>query len=396
VLVGVDGDLSEAERSRLDIQSVTVCVGKCELKDDEGETDEDGVDDEENRLCRTCGHLLPMIDLPTIEAACRAAPTGLCPCCGLEDDAQTSMARPCGVCRSSWLLRNHNSDQRSWKEAEAAPVEDFGEGPYTDLATEEPDTPNRETTGHRTQDHARSPEAHCEVPSPGTPQALRERRTAAANARTERCLLPELERALQSRQQARRQRKVQSQPKLISGWERSECVDCQVDTENVDSPNHCMGEEHTPKDWNYDRIGQLNGANDGVARLPAQSTPLLTYRDSEIFGRGWDGEEQGSRLTEEDEENDGGGKQRALGNRTHHPARPHTFQPYNQAPTVPPPSPVYVPCFRGTQLIADSDACSNSDKDLHQQKRPPANNPHLLLGSLCLRPTHPELLLVIL
>jgi hypothetical protein len=184
VLVGVDGDLSEAERSRLDIQSVTVCVGKCELKDDEGDTDEDGVDDEENRLCRTCGHLLPMIDLPTIEAVCRAAPTGLCPCCGLEDDAQTSMARPCGVCRSSWLLRNHNSDQRSWKEAEAAPVEDFGKGPYTDLATEEPDTPNRETTGHRTQDHARSPEAHCEVPSPGTPQALRERRTAAANART--------------------------------------------------------------------------------------------------------------------------------------------------------------------------------------------------------------------
>jgi hypothetical protein len=134
-LTGAPCDLTEAERSNLDTQSIMLCNGKCKLKEDKGERDDDSIDGEENRLCRTCGHLLPWIDIPTNEAMCRAAPTGLCPCCGLEDDAQTSMARPCGVCRSWWLLRNHNSDQRRCEEAEAAPVEDFGKGPHMDPAT---------------------------------------------------------------------------------------------------------------------------------------------------------------------------------------------------------------------------------------------------------------------
>jgi hypothetical protein len=291
VLVGADGDLSEAERSSLDIQSVTVCDGKCELNNDEGENDEDGVDGEENRLCRTCGHLLPMIDLPTMEAACRAAPTGLCPCCGLEDGAQTSMARPCGVCRSWWLLWNHKTYQRHCKEAVAAPIEDFGEGSHTDLADDVLATPNLEATGHQTQDHTRSPEAHCEVPSPGTPEVLREQRSAVANARAVRRLLPELQQATRSRQQESQQRQVHPQARSPSGREVREGADCRANTDNTEGPSYFTRAEHTPNNRNYSRLGQPTGAHGGVAQLPTQETPLLTRQDLEMFGRDWDHKE---------------------------------------------------------------------------------------------------------
>jgi hypothetical protein len=146
-----------------------------------------------------------------------------------------------------------------------------------------------------------------------------------------------------------------------------------------EGPNHSTGAVHIPNDRNYGWLGQPTGANDGVARLTTQSTPLLTRRDLVIFGRDWDREENSQdkhgRATRENEENDGGGKQPAFGNRTpRRSVRPYplqTLQPGANSTAADPEipilretasTPVYVPRFRGTQLIANGEAPSYSDK----------------------------------
>jgi hypothetical protein len=123
----------------------------------------------------------------------------------------------------------------------------------------------------------------------------------------------------------------QDQP---AGREGREGVDCRNITVNSEGLNRSMGAAHNPNARNYGRLGQPTGSNEGVARLPTQSTPLLTrpvaWNVSEATG-----------TAKRTIKNDGGRKQPACGNGTPcRPARLHPLQPYKQVTTAPPPSPV--------------------------------------------------------
>jgi hypothetical protein len=154
-----------------------------------------------------------------------------------------------------------------------------------------------------------------------------------------------MQRASRSWQQEKQQEQVQPWARPHSRREGCEGVDCRDTPDNSEGLSHPIGAVHTPNARDYGRPGQPTEANDGVARLPTQPNYLLNRRDLAIFGRDWDCEannqDSNSSVELENEENDGGGKQPALGNRPpRRPTRPRPLQSYNQMPAAPSPSPV--------------------------------------------------------